>query len=178
MSVQAAKPRIGLDPREPLIEIWISPRKGEVGGNAMVPDTPKGNVSQQSLFHCVCRAQGATVLLSSQDLAEIETFTSHVGYLERGRLDFSEEMNSLVERFREVEVTFESLPPLPAEWPEDWMQPDTSTAVLRFVDTRFDRERTASEIRRLFGDVRDVSFNPMSLRSIFVALAKHARADA
>jgi ABC-2 type transport system ATP-binding protein len=122
------------------------------------------------------RAQGATVLLSSHDLAEIETFASHVGYLEHGRLRFSEEMSSLVERFREVEVTFESLPPLPADWPEGWMQPDTSNAVLRFVDTRFDRERTTSEIRRLFGDVRDISFSPMSLRSIFVALAKDARA--
>jgi len=123
-------------------------------------------------------AQSATILLSSHDLGEIETFASHVGYLEHGRLRFSEEMASLVERFREVEVTFEAPPSLPAEWPEGWIQPDTSNAVLRFVDTRFDRERTTKEIRRLFGDVRDISFSPMSLRSIFVALAKDARAAA
>jgi len=124
------------------------------------------------------RAQGATILLSSHDLGEIETFASHVGYLEHGRLRFSEEMASLVERFREVEVTFEAAPTLPAAWPEGWIQPDTSAAVLRFVDTRFDRERSMSEIQRLFGDVRDVTFSPMSLRSIFVAIAKDARTAA
>ena len=124
------------------------------------------------------RAQGATILLSSHDLGEIETFASHVGYLEHGRLRFSEEMASLVERFREVEVTFEAAPTLPAAWPEGWIQPDTSAAVLRFVDTRFDRERSMSEIQRLFGDVRDVTFSPMSLRSIFVAIAKNARTAA
>jgi ABC-2 type transport system ATP-binding protein len=124
------------------------------------------------------RAQGATILLSSHDLGEIETFASHVGYLEHGRLRFSEEMTSLVERFREVEITFAAPPTLPLAWPEGWIQPDTSAAVLRFVDTRFDRERTTSEIRRLFGDVRDVTFSPMSLRSIFVAIAKDARTAA
>lgn len=35
-------------------------------------------------------------------------------------------------------------------------------------------EKTAAEIRRRFPDVRNVSFNPMSLRAIFVAFAKAA----
>ena len=48
-------------------------------------------------------AEGATILVSSHDLAEIETFASHIGYLDRGRLQFSEEMTSLVARFREME---------------------------------------------------------------------------
>jgi ABC-2 type transport system ATP-binding protein len=52
------------------------------------------------------RAEEATILVSSHDLAEIETFASQVGYLEQGRLRFSEELEKLIERFREVQVTF------------------------------------------------------------------------
>jgi ABC-2 type transport system ATP-binding protein len=54
------------------------------------------------------RTAGATVLISSHDLAEIESFASHVGYLDRGRLLFSEEMSALAARFREIEVTLDT----------------------------------------------------------------------
>src|SRR5262249_24085822 len=58
-------------------------------------------------------ADGATVLISSHDLGEIESFASHVGYLEHGRLRFSEEMGSLTRRFRSIEVTLGQPPSLP-----------------------------------------------------------------
>jgi ABC-type multidrug transport system ATPase subunit len=54
------------------------------------------------------RAPETTIFLSSHDLAEIESFSSHVGYLEQGRLLFSEEMSVLTGRFREVTVTLEN----------------------------------------------------------------------
>ena len=50
-------------------------------------------------------ASGLTVLLASHDLADLESFASHVAYLHEGRLLFSEEMPSLAARYREVEVT-------------------------------------------------------------------------
>jgi len=120
------------------------------------------------------QAAGATVLISSHDLMELESFASHVGYLAHGKLCFSEEMSSLTERFREVEVICDAQPVLPSEWPEAWMCPHTSAAVLRFIESRFDSEKTAAEIRRRFPDARNVSFTPMSLRAIFVAFAKTA----
>jgi ABC-2 type transport system ATP-binding protein len=120
------------------------------------------------------QAAGTTVLISSHDLMELESFASHVGYLAHGKLCFSEEMSSLTERFREVEVICEAQPVLPSEWPEAWMCPRTSAAVLRFIESRFDSEKTAAEIRRRFPDARNVSFTPMSLRAIFVAFAKTA----
>jgi hypothetical protein len=55
------------------------------------------------------------------------------------------------------------------------MHINSSAAVLRFIETRFDEQRTTAEIRRLFGNVRHVSFTPMSLRSIFLAMAKAGR---
>ena len=65
---------------------------------------------------------------------------------------------------------------LPAgrDWPAHWLRPEAMPAVVRFVETRFDAERTPSEIRRLFEDVRDITVNPMPLRSIFVAIARSA----
>jgi len=88
-------------------------------------------------------------------------------------------MGTLADRFRQVELTFEAPPPLPADWPAAWMRPETSAAVVRFIDSRFDSERTPAEIQRLFPQARNVAFHAMSLREIFVALAlagRHAKA--
>jgi ABC-2 type transport system ATP-binding protein len=124
------------------------------------------------------RAPESTVFISSHDLAEIESFASHVGYLEQGRLQFSEELVALSARFREVELIFNGPPTLPEKWPDTWMHPGSSAAVLRFIASRFDQERTSAQIRDLFGEVRDVTFTPMSLRSIFLAMAKSGRSVA
>ena len=121
-------------------------------------------------------ADETTILISSHDLAEIESFASHIGYLDRGRLQLSEEMASLTARFREVEVVVDSPPLLPPDrpWPDHWLRPETSPALVRFVETHFDADRTTDEIRRLFGEVRNISALPMSLRAIFVTLARNA----
>jgi ABC-2 type transport system ATP-binding protein len=121
-------------------------------------------------------ADGITVVVSSHDLAEIESFASHIGYLDRGRLQFSEEMASLTERFREVEVTLDSSANIPTNghWPANWLRRETGPALIRFVETRFDLERTSGEIRQLFGGVQSISVNAMPLRAIFVTLARHA----
>jgi ABC-2 type transport system ATP-binding protein len=120
-------------------------------------------------------ASEATILISSHDLAEIESFASHVGYLDRGRLQFSEEMTALSARFREVEVTLDQAAALPANWPVSWLRPETSAAVVRFVESQFDEARTMAEVRKMFGEPRGVAITAMPLRSIFVTLAKAER---
>jgi ABC-2 type transport system ATP-binding protein len=120
-------------------------------------------------------ASEATILISSHDLAEIESFASHVGYLDRGKLQFSEEMTALSARFREIEVTLDVAPVLPANWPATWLRRETSAAVVRFVESQFDEARTMAEVRKMFGEPRGVAISPMPLRSIFVTLAKAER---
>ena len=121
------------------------------------------------------RAEESTIFVSSHDLAEIEAFASHVAYIEEGKLRFAEEFSSLASRFREVELTFDSPPALPQKKPETWLQLTASSAVVRFTDSRFDSERTGADIQKVFGQPRNVTFSPMSLRSIFLAMAKSGR---
>jgi len=87
-------------------------------------------------------AEGATILISSHDLTEIESFASHIGYLDRGRLQFSEEMATLSDRFREVEITLQSSSPPSVPWPVTWVNAQQSAAVVRFVETQFEQDRT------------------------------------
>ena len=112
----------------------------------IVLDEPFGGldplVRDQLIEGMLERTSEATIFVSSHDLAEIENVASHVGYLEEGRLRFSEDMAALVARFREVELTFDSAPPIQEKWPESWMQVGASGVVMRFVESRFDQERT------------------------------------
>jgi ABC-2 type transport system ATP-binding protein len=118
-------------------------------------------------------ADETTILVSSHDLAEIETLASHIGYMDAGRLRFSESMASLAARFREVDVTVERPVALPSEWPARWIRAEVSPALVRFVDTAFDAQDTPAEVRRMFAGVSDVSAAPMPLRSIFLTMARH-----
>jgi ABC-2 type transport system ATP-binding protein len=120
-------------------------------------------------------AEGSTILISSHDLSDVESFASHVGYLDGGRLQFSEEMTSLADRFREIEITPAISSQPRASWPGTWLNAEQSATVVRFVDSQFDQERTIAEVHRLFGNTERISVSPMPLRSIFVTLAKAGR---
>ena len=124
------------------------------------------------------RAQGTTIFISSHDLTEIETFTSHIGYLEHGHLMFAEELDTLSARFREIVLTFPGRPALPGEWPAGWLKPEAAGPVVRFIDTQFSQERTLAQVRSVFPDFADIAVNGMPLRSIFVTLARASRANA
>lgn len=142
----------------------------------IVLDEPFGGldplVRDQLIEGLLERAAESTVFISSHDLAEIESFASHVGYLEQAVLRFSEEMTSLVSRFREVEITCEGESHVPSPVPASWLQIKSSAGVVRFVENQFIEEKTTAEIRRLFGEVKNVEYRPMGLRSIFLAMAR------
>jgi ABC-2 type transport system ATP-binding protein len=122
------------------------------------------------------RADGSTIFISSHDLTEIESFVTHIGYLDQGRLHFSEELASVRARFREVAISFAAAaPPLPDSWPAHWLLPQSSGNVVRWIDSQYDAQAAAAEIRRLFPDAGDIAASPMPLRSIFVALVKAGR---
>jgi ABC-2 type transport system ATP-binding protein len=142
----------------------------------IVLDEPFGGldplVRDQLIESLLERAAESTIFISSHDLAEIESFSSHVGYLESGKLLFSEEMSSLATRFREVEITTDSPLPLPSPLPSSWLQTKSSGALVRFIDSCFDEQTSASDIHRLFPTAKDIQFRALSLRAIFLAMAR------
>jgi ABC-2 type transport system ATP-binding protein len=134
---------------------------------------------RDELIECLLdRAPETTIFLSSHDLAEIESFASHVGFLEQGNLLFSEEMSVLSERFREVTITFPDSATLPANMPATWLQPQAADCVVRFVLSSYQQHTSERETAELFPSARDITFDPMSLRQIFLAIAKSNRSGA
>jgi ABC-2 type transport system ATP-binding protein len=132
-------------------------------------------VRDQLIEGLIDRAPETTIFLSSHDLAEIESFSSHIGYLDQGRLLFSEELSVVSDRFREVTITLNTPASLPRDIPQSWLQPQAVDSVIRFVHSDYKGQATASELAQRFPGARDISFDAMPLRSIFLAIAKSAR---
>ncbi len=131
-------------------------------------------VREELIEGLAASAGETTVFVSSHDLGEVESFATHIGYLDRGSLQFTEEMASLAARFRQVELALDGSAAIPdqARWPVAWLRREVSPAVVRFVDSQFHPERTPREIGQVFGDASPVSIETMPLRAIFVTLAR------
>lgn len=121
------------------------------------------------------RAPETTIFLSSHDLAEIESFSTHIGFLEKGKLLFSEELPALSERFREVTITLERPSSAPMDVPSSWLLLESSDNVVRFIDSNYREDSAERELLEIFPAARNFSFDPMPLRSIFLAVAKSGR---
>ncbi len=118
-----------------------------------------------------------TVLISSHDLAEIEPFATHVAMLQSGRMLFAEPLEQLQSRFRDVTVT------LPADvtrletMPDDWLRPEYSGRIMRFVHTQWRFDHSQQEIRSALPAAGTIDAEPMSLRDIFLALTRSHASD-
>jgi ABC-2 type transport system ATP-binding protein len=114
-----------------------------------------------------------TVLVSSHDIEEVERLADDIALLESGRLRFSETTESLLGRFRRMEVTVTGNVPLAAP-PPGWLELDQKGGLVRFIDTRYEREATERACRERFPEGA-VTASPMTLREIFVTLAREIR---
>jgi ABC-2 type transport system ATP-binding protein len=117
------------------------------------------------------QAAGTTVFLSSHDLAEIESFASHVGFLEDGRMLFSEPLGALMGRFREATVKGGLRP---EKIPDAWLNFESVEGGFRWIHSGFGGASSVDEAWEVFGDA-EVAFRPMPLRSIFLAIARSGR---
>jgi ABC-2 type transport system ATP-binding protein len=115
-----------------------------------------------------------TVFVSSHDIEEVERLADHVALLEAGRLQFSETTASLLSRCRRVEVTRPGDSPPPASPLPGWLELEQAGGLVRFIDLRYEREVTERKCRELYPDAT-VTAHPMTLREIFVSLARQNR---
>ena len=117
-------------------------------------------------------AGAATVLLSSHDLAEIESFSSHVGFMDDGRLLLSETVSGVHARFRKVSIANHLPLASSATQPSEWLQFQANEASSNWIETAFDPERSAARAREYFGAV-EILTQPMTLREVFLTLARN-----
>ena len=121
------------------------------------------------------QADETTILISSHELAEIENFTSHIAFMDKGTLYFQESIESLRSRFREVHVTLSSQKELPINKPDSWLAPKISGHVLRLIESEYeDHEAMHHQLSQFFGAVQ-FDEEPMSLREISKTLIREAR---
>jgi ABC-2 type transport system ATP-binding protein len=119
---------------------------------------------------------GWTLFISSQDLEEIENIVDHVGFIDQGKLLFSEDLEQLQARFREVEITLPGIQQIPAPWPQDWFMPQSAGNVVRYIDSRYRDGESEAQARQIFPEAADLSVSPMPLRSIFITLTRSRKA--
>jgi len=117
-----------------------------------------------------------TVFVSSHDIEEVERLADHIALLEHGRLKFTETTEALLGRFRRIEVELNapagSVLPLPA-----WLGWRCENGRATFVDPAYDQAATEQACRGLF-PAGTVQAHAMTLREIFIALARAGRKEA
>ena len=121
------------------------------------------------------QAADTTILISSHELSEIETFTTHVAFLQSGRLLLQEAIETLQARFRSVSVTLSAVKELPRPLPEGWLLPEIEGHRLRFVAASYAGDAPLyQQIARHFGAVK-MEAEPMALRAIANALMQQRK---
>jgi ABC-2 type transport system ATP-binding protein len=121
------------------------------------------------------QAGAMTVLISTHELADIEDVATDVAFLDNGTLLFQQSMSDLTGRLRRVEIVLNQEAREPLETPPSWLQVRAMGNVLSFVETRFSEDELTSRIATVATGVRSVDVQPMSLRSIFTAVARDAQ---
>lgn len=121
------------------------------------------------------QAGETAILISSHELSEIENFTSHIAFMDKGVLSFQESIESLHDRFRDVYVTLSAQKNLPADIPESWLAPQIEGHLLRFIESDYQgQEVLQQKLAQNFGAVQ-IEAETMNLREISKVLIRDAR---
>jgi ABC-2 type transport system ATP-binding protein len=138
-------------------------------------------VVRDDLVHGVLERAGEgqwSVLISSHDLDEVERLIDTVAFLDGGRIIVCEALTALQGRFRRVDVTVANGEASPHGGTEPgWMGMTSAGRIVRFTDTSYAGEPSDARIALRFPGAR-VEVQPMTLREVFVALARHTRGQA
>ena len=107
--------------------------------------------------------EGWSVLITSHDLAEIDTLTDQVVFVQQGKIVLDEASESLIARHRRVRLVLPeeegALPPLPG----NWVNVSRTGRIVQFTDMS------------VKADVRDSIRHHLSLRDIFISIARTTR---
>ena len=117
----------------------------------------------------------STVLVASHDIDEVEQLVDWISVIDRGELRVSESTASLLDRFRQCDLTLEPGQRLPDALPGSWLQPEADGQRVRFVESDYQDDTVAERVRKVAPMLGELRVNRMSLKATFMALAKSYR---
>lgn len=116
-----------------------------------------------------------TIFISSHDIDEVERLADWVGIIDKGVLKIAEQAETLQNRFKRIEVTLQEPINALQSFPGNWYLPQQQGRSVHFIDSHYTSQKTEEQIRSIFSNCTDIEVLGMSLREIFVVLAKKFR---
>jgi ABC-2 type transport system ATP-binding protein len=125
----------------------------------------------RGLLGTVADSHGA-VLMSSQDVEEVERLCDWVGIMQPGRLLISEPLEPLLRRFRRVEISGPVAAGADTGWGADVVQAVPMGTGVSLIHQRFAGDATRRNLRARLAGVTAIDDFPMTLREIYLAVAR------
>ncbi|MEO8350567.1 MAG: ABC transporter ATP-binding protein [Chthoniobacteraceae bacterium] len=114
-----------------------------------------------------------TIFMSSHDVEEVERLADWIVMIDAGLLVLSESTADLQGRFRQITfVLDEPVPDHQPPWPAGWLGAEHSGRTVRATVVDFQESEAESIARRHFPALSNWTATSMSLREIFIALAR------
>jgi len=118
--------------------------------------------------------EGWTVFVSSHDIEEVQRLADRIAIINSGKLALDESSESLQARFRAIEVVLPNRERAPMQLPSTWMHLEHAGRTLRFFDSQF---TDTVNVKQAFPAATHIDARAMSLREIFIALARAYRLE-
>src|SRR5439155_1401732 len=130
------------------------------------------------LMNLLAPTRGSSRVLGTDSTRLGPSELAQIGYVSEnqrlpGWMTLAEPVADLEARFRRVEVITGDEAPLPAALPAGWLQAEKAGRTVRFVDSRYG-PASGEAIAAVFPNCA-VTLFPMSLREVFLTLARNQR---
>ncbi|MCP4215945.1 MAG: ABC transporter ATP-binding protein [bacterium] len=119
-----------------------------------------------------------TMFISSHDIHEVERLADWVGMIDNGSLKMVEKTETLHERFKKIDVILNSTDTItapPKGWPETWLQAEQQGRIFSFFLSEYQPDESETQIKRFFPNCKYVDVLGVSLKDIFIVMAKTNR---
>ena len=120
----------------------------------------------------ITETENWTIFISSHDIDEVERLADWVGMIDKGMLMINEKTENLQRRFRQVELTLSEPLNNLKDFSDEWLLPEQKGRVIRFTDMQYQEGISDQKIRSLLPQCTDITAKGMTLREIFLVLAK------
>ena len=120
-----------------------------------------------------------TIFVSSHDIDEVERLCDRVGLINRGELQVQESLDSLQARFRRLEFILPAAAaPPPLETFPGWIRTETVGHGGQIIDAAYEAGVSEQRIMAHWPGATNITASPLSLREIFLEIARQERLTA